>query len=189
MSGRWQAVFLDRDGTLNVELPGWLRSPDELALVPGAGAAVARLNAAGLRVVVVTNQSAVARGLLSECALAGIHQRLVELVAADGGRLDLVLWCPHGPDSTCACRKPRPGLLREALRRLALDPARCVVVGDAERDLAAGRAAGCGATVLVRTGKGRALEAELLAGEHPPTVVHDDLAAAVDWILDPCASC
>lgn len=174
----WQAVFLDRDGTVNVEQEGWLTSPEQLELLPGVGAAIARLNAAGVKVILVTNQSAVGRGLLTEAGLAAIHARLDELLAAAGARLDRVQYCPHGPDSTCDCRKPRPGMLLAAAAELGLDPARTVTIGDAPRDLAAGAAAGCGATVLVRTGKGRASEAACA-----PTVVVDDLAAAVEWVL------
>jgi D-glycero-D-manno-heptose 1,7-bisphosphate phosphatase len=180
---RFEAVFLDRDGTLNVELDDWVTRPEQLALEPGAADAVARLNQAGLRVIVVTNQSAVARGFVTEENLARVHERLAELVSQGGGRLDAVYHCPHGPGSTCDCRKPLPGLLRRAADAFHLDLARTALVGDAERDLAAGRAAGCGALVLVRTGKGRHTEAALTGPDLAPSYIADDLPAAVDWIL------
>jgi len=182
-----EVVFLDRDGTLNVERDEWLTRPKQLELLPGAAAAVARLNAAGMWVVVVTNQSAIARGLLDDDGLAAIHERLADLLLESGAWLDAVLVCPHGPDDDCDCRKPRPGLLQWAAREMGFDLGAAVMVGDAERDLAAGRAAGCAATILVRSGQGAAAEADLAGTEAAPTVVVDDLAAAVDWILERCA--
>ncbi|MBI5831724.1 MAG: D-glycero-beta-D-manno-heptose 1,7-bisphosphate 7-phosphatase [Armatimonadetes bacterium] len=179
-----RAVILDRDGTLNLEQAGWLTEPDQRTLLPGAAAAVARLNQAGLLVVVATNQSAVARGLLTIEGLAAIHQRLVNLLAEAGARVDAVVCCPHGPGSDCDCRKPRPGLILAAARQLSFAPGEAIMVGDAARDLQAAEAAGCAATVLVRTGKGRATEPQL--GPDAATVVVDDLAAAVDWILARC---
>lgn len=179
-----QAVILDRDGTLNVEREGWLTRPDQMELLPGVGAAVARLNQAGLLVVVATNQSAVARGHLTLDGLAVVHERLAALLAKHGARLDAFVSCPHGPDSDCDCRKPRPGLILAAARLLSFAPAAAIMVGDAARDLQAARAAGCAGTVLVRSGKGRATEAQLAPGE--ATHVADDLAAAVDWILCQC---
>lgn len=165
--GARPAVFLDRDGTLITAL-GYLADPAELELVPGAGAALARLGAAGFARVLVTNQSGIARGLLDEAALAAVHARLAEALAREGGALELVLSCPHHPEIgvppyrlACGCRKPEPGLILEAARRLDLDLARSWVVGDAARDLEAGRRAGVPGLVLVRTGKGEATLAEL----------------------------
>lgn len=184
---RRPAVFLDRDGTINEELD-YLADPDRLALYPGAAEAIAALNAAGLPVVVITNQSGVARGRLDEETLARIHAALRERLAAAGARVDLILYCPHHPElggeryrRDCACRKPRPGMLEEAARRLDLDLARSWVVGDSARDLEAGAAVGARG-ILVATGKG-ADEYERLsaAGRAPERAA--DLAAAVRSIL------
>lgn len=176
------AVFLDRDGTLTVEREGYLTEPAQMELVPGAIDAVRRARDAGFAVVLVTNQSAVGRGLLTLEGLARIHARLEELLEAGGVRLDAIYFCPHGPDHEppCLCRKPAPGMLRQAAAELDLNLSDSFLVGDDRRDLDAAAAAGV-RSVLVRTGKGRRVEQE----ESPvlPGHVADDISAAVDWIL------
>jgi D-glycero-D-manno-heptose 1,7-bisphosphate phosphatase len=184
------AVFLDRDGTL-VEEVDYLVDPGQLRLIPGAAAAVRRLNEAGWPVVVVTNQSVIARGMASAQQLGQIHARLADLLRAEGARLDAIYYCPHHPDlgeppyrAACECRKPLPGLLRRAARELDLDLARSAMIGDGLRDLEAGRAAGCERLVLVRTGHGRAEETKVRgAALRPSVAVCDDLAAAVVHLL------
>jgi D-glycero-D-manno-heptose 1,7-bisphosphate phosphatase len=182
------AVFLDRDGTLIVERD-FLTEADELTLLPGAAEAVARLNTAGWAAVVVTNQSAIARGLLDERTLGEIHQRLHAELAEHGAYLDGVFHCPHHPEhptpplrATCSCRKPLPGLLERAARELDLDPVRSWCVGDAERDLLAGEALGARG-ILVATGKGVSEAARMSAAGRPPVRAAADLMAAVSTIL------
>jgi D-glycero-D-manno-heptose 1,7-bisphosphate phosphatase len=156
-----RAVLLDRDGVL-VPDDGVLTDPARLTLLPGAAAALARLEAAGWRLAVVTNQPVVARGLIDETGLATVHRRLIELILAEGGpRIDGIYACPHHPEATlpayrvaCDCRKPRPGLLLRAAHDLALDITACWMVGDRPSDIAAGRAAGC-RTILVESGRHR----------------------------------
>ena len=186
--GARRAVLLDRDGTLTVE-GEWLTRAQDLELVPGAARALARLSAQGFLLVLVTNQSAVARGLITLDELRVIHDELQARLSAEGAHLDAIYSCPHHPSEgrgawrvECECRKPRPGLLRQAERELGLDLARSYVVGDAARDLEAGRAAGVPG-LLVATGKGRS-EIELLRarGEEPLAFVAD-LPAAAEWIL------
>lgn len=184
------AVFLDRDGTL-VEEVDYLVSPERLQLIPGAVAALRRLNEAGIPVVLVTNQSMVARGMASEGQLAAIHERLSSLLQDEGAHLDGIYSCPHHPDigeppyrGVCACRKPAPGLLLQAARDLNLDLATSVMIGDSLRDLEAGEAAGCRQLILVRTGHGRAEEAKTKALRlGKAAIALDDLAAAVDHLL------
>lgn len=175
-------VLLDRDGVLNEDRADFVKTPGELALVPGSAAAVARLNRAGLKVALCTNQSCVGRGIITLATLERIHMHLRELLAREGAQLDAIFVCPHAPWENCACRKPKAGLLREALRRFGADPADAAMIGDGLRDLQAARTAGC-ARVLVRTGHG----AGTLAGGVPhdvlPVAVHDDLAAAVAALL------
>lgn len=185
------AVFLDRDGTLNVEREGALGRPADLELLPGAARAVARLNAAGMPVVVVSNQSAIGRGWMDHERLAAVRHELGERLAREGAHVDLWRTCPHHPEAAlppyrraCACRKPRPGMLLDAARALGLDLARSWIVGDAERDLLAGAAVGARG-ILVRTGKG-ALERDRLEREgRPPALCARDLGEAVEWILRP----
>ena len=160
------AVFLDRDGTI-VSERDYLRSVSEMRLLPGAALAIRQLNRAGFAVVIATNQSGVARGLLSESDLEHIHRVLRERLGRRGAKLDGIYYCPHHPAAAlrryrrrCRCRKPSPGLLLRAARELGLDLARSFAVGDSARDLAAGRRAGC-RTVLVRTGYGRETEETL----------------------------
>lgn len=178
-------VFLDRDGTL-VDEPGFLVDPDRTRLLPGAAAAVAALNRADLTVVLVTNQSAIARGLLDEPVLAAVHARMNELLAVEGARIDLILHCPHHPDfgPACDCRKPGAGMLTEAASRLGLDLSACWMVGDAARDLEAGRRAGLRDLVLVATGKGTDEHARLTAEGVNDYAFADDLQAAVAGILE-----
>jgi D-glycero-D-manno-heptose 1,7-bisphosphate phosphatase len=150
MSRELTAVFLDRDGTINVKAPegDYVTAPDQLRLLPGAADAVAALNHAGVPVAVVTNQRGVARGLMSAADLAAVHDRLVDLLDENGARLDAILHCPHEAGS-CACRKPAPGLLLQAAERLRLAGLESVVmIGDSESDVAAGLAAGARAIRL-----------------------------------------
>ncbi len=169
-------VLIDRDGTINVE-KHYLSDPDQLELLPGAGDAIARLNRAGFGVVVVTNQSGIARGYFGLDRLAAIHDRLIRLLAGQGAHLDGIEICPHGPNDDCQCRKPLPGMVTQAAGRLGFDPARSVVVGDKEVDVELGLAVGA-TTFLVRTGHGMTYAAASKAHH-----VVDDLATAVDKIL------
>lgn len=144
------AVFLDRDGTI-IEEVNYLARPEQVKLLPGAAEAIREWNAAGVLVIVVTNQAGVARGYFPESRIAEVHARLDALLAECGARIDAYYYCPHGPDDGCECRKPRPGMLLVAAREHDIDLARAWVIGDKVSDADAGRAAGCRA-VLVRTG-------------------------------------
>ncbi|MFM7283323.1 MAG: D-glycero-alpha-D-manno-heptose-1,7-bisphosphate 7-phosphatase [Planctomycetia bacterium] len=184
MKHRKAAVFLDRDGTLSEEID-WVRRPEDLHLIPGAAKAVKRLSEAGYFVALVTNQSAVARGLISIEQLEAIHAHLQQLLAFEGARLDAIAYCPHHPTEgmsrwklECECRKPKDGLLRELIARHGLDPAQSFVIGDARRDLEAGASLGIPG-ILVRTGKGRREEALLTH----PVIVADALPEAVERIV------
>lgn len=169
-------VLIDRDGTLNVERH-YLSDPDQLELIPGAGAAVAALNRAGFGVAVITNQSGVARGYFDLARLDAIHVRLRALLAAEGASLDGLYICPHGPDDDCSCRKPLPGMVDQAVAEHGFDPARSFVIGDKEVDVELGHAVGAVA-ILVRTGHGAKYVAATTAD-----YVADDLAQAVSLIL------
>ncbi|MEY2745714.1 MAG: hypothetical protein RL112_756 [Planctomycetota bacterium] len=182
------AVFLDRDGTLVVERD-WILAPEALELERGASRGLAALGASRFALCVATNQSAVARGLLRVEQLEAIHLRLRRLCADAGAELADVSYCPHHPTEgrgawrrACACRKPGHGLYSTAARLLGLDLSASWSIGDAARDAAAARAAGCRA-VHVLTGKGRR-EEEAARAAHPLLVVVDDLAMAAEAILE-----
>jgi D-glycero-D-manno-heptose 1,7-bisphosphate phosphatase len=183
-----RAVFFDRDGTLTVE-GEWIQHPDALVLVPGAGAALAKLASMGFLNVMFTNQSAVARGIITEGELAAIHARLQSLLGREGARLDGIYVCPHHPTEgvgkyrcECDCRKPKPGMILRAQRELDIDLDGSWCVGDMERDLAAGAAAGLPG-ILVATGKGVEEEARMRAAGKPPRFFVPDVGAAADTIL------
>ena len=173
-------IILDRDGVINEDSDAYIKSPEEWRPIPGSLEAIARLNRAGYRVVVASNQSGLARGLFDMDALLAIHEKLHRSLAAAGGAVDAIFFCPHGPDDHCACRKPKPGLLLDIAARLQVSLTGVPVVGDALRDLQAAQAVGA-RPILVRSGKGARTEAraEGLAG----VPVFDDLAAAVDVLL------
>jgi D-glycero-D-manno-heptose 1,7-bisphosphate phosphatase len=178
--GRPLLVILDRDGVLNADRSDYVLTPDQLAPLPGAARAVARLNAAGCRVAVATNQSAIGRGLLTVAGLDAIHARLMSMLSAAGGHIDRFYFAPDHPDAATPWRKPGPGMLLEAMAAEGVAPAETLFVGDQPSDAAAAAAAGV-RFLLVRTGKGRATEATLPAASRLAVV--DDLAAAVDLIL------
>lgn len=169
------AVFLDRDGTLNENLD-YLTRPEDMRLLPGVAPALMRLRAAGYACVVVTNQSAIGRGMIDEATLDAIHEEMLRQLAVDGAALDAIYASPHVNDHPD--RKPAPGMLLQAAADLGLDLASSWMVGDSARDILAGRSAGCKGCVLVRTG--HPIGPDALALDVP---IVDDLSAAVDHIL------
>jgi D-glycero-D-manno-heptose 1,7-bisphosphate phosphatase len=171
-------VFLDRDGVINRDSPDYIKGLAEFACLPGSLAALGRLARCGFTLIIATNQSALGRGLLSAAGLDEIHAALSRDAARHGAAIREFLVCPHRPEEGCPCRKPRPGLIAEAVRRLGIDLASAVMVGDSAKDIRCGRAAGVGTTVLVRTGNGRAAERELAAAGEAADLVVADLAAA-----------
>jgi D-glycero-D-manno-heptose 1,7-bisphosphate phosphatase len=166
-------VLLDRDGTINVD-KGYVRDPRDVELVPGAGAAIRRLRELGLKVGVISNQSGVGRGLMTEDDVARVNVRLVELLAGEEAHVDGFFLCVHAPWDDCACRKPKTVLLERAAEKLGGDLTRSFMVGDKVADVDAGRAAGA-FTILVRTGYG---EDSLAAGATPDAVAADLAEAA-----------
>jgi D-glycero-D-manno-heptose 1,7-bisphosphate phosphatase len=174
-----RAVFLDRDGTLIVE-KDYLADPDDVELVEGAVEALRRLRKAGFLLVVVTNQSGIARGLYTEADYHAVAERVDQELARRGVELDAVRFCPHHPDHTgpCDCRKPATGMYRDAAAELGVDPARSWFVGDKPSDVLPARELG-GQGILVRTGYGEALEKEVA----DDVAVVDDLGAAAALIL------
>ncbi len=177
-----QLVILDRDGVINEDSDNYIKSVDEFVPLPGSLAAIARLNRAGYTVAVATNQSGVGRGLFDLATLGAMHEKLARLLAAEGGRVDRVFYCPHSPDDACDCRKPLPGLMHQIAEHYAVPLTGVPVIGDSLRDLDAARTVGA-RPLLVKTGKG---QRTLAAGEGLDDVpVYADLAAAVDDLVAP----
>lgn len=173
-------VILDRDGVINFDSAQFIKSPEEWKPIPGSLEAIARLNQAGYRVVLATNQSGVGRGLFDMATLNAIHEKMYKLLSQYGGRIDALFYCPHAADSKCACRKPNSGMFEEIANRFNVDLKGVPAIGDSLRDLQAGAAMGC-VPILVRTGKG---EKTLEAGNLPEnTLVFADLSEAVKHLL------
>jgi D-glycero-D-manno-heptose 1,7-bisphosphate phosphatase len=185
-----RAVFLDRDGTL-IEEVGYLDRVDRVSLYPWSIDAVRALNRAGLRIVLITNQSGVARGFFSEAVVEDVHRHIAALLETGGARIDAYYYCPHHPDGkvsryaqACECRKPGRGLVDRAVGELRIDPARSFVVGDRWLDIALARAVSAKG-VLVRTGYGTTEESRPPA-DLAADAVADNLIGAVGWILRQC---
>lgn len=172
-------VILDRDGVINHDSDQYIKSPDEWKPIAGSLAAIARLNQAGYRVVVATNQSGVGRGLFETDTLIAIHDKMVKALAHVGGRIDAIFFCPHTNADNCECRKPKPGMFREIAARFNADLAGVPAIGDSLRDLQAAAAAGA-QPMLVLTGKGRKTVSDQALP--PDTLVFADLAAAAAHI-------
>lgn len=172
-------LILDRDGVINEESAEFIKSPQEWKPLPGSLRALGAATQAGFRIAVVSNQSGLARGLLGIEDLHRIHQRLLREAALHGGTVDAFFFCPHGPREGCACRKPQPGLVRAAAQRCGLPLDEAVMIGDRASDLAAARAAGVRA-MLVMTGHG-ADTVRSLADD--PVAVYADLASAVHALV------
>jgi histidinol-phosphate phosphatase family protein len=174
-------VVLDRDGTIVIEKV-YLSKPDQVELVPGAAAGLKHLREIGLDLVVVTNQSGIGRGLFDRSCLDRIHQRMTDLLAAEGAQIDAIYYCPHLPEDGCTCRKPRPGLIERATGELGLSPVPSFVIGDKPCDVDLGREIGA-PSILVRTGYGSQFE---LAGTVNADYIVDDLPSAARLIESLC---
>jgi D-glycero-D-manno-heptose 1,7-bisphosphate phosphatase len=180
-----EAVFLDRDGTINEEV-GYLNSLEQLGLLPQAMAAIKLINASGMKSIVVTNQSGVARGYFTAAFVDEVHRQIQEMLAPYPAHLDAFYFCPHHPEGQgiyrqeCSCRKPKPGMLLRAAHDLGIDLGQSYLIGDTRKDMQAALKAGVKA-VLVRTGYGREAEAE--PSDAAPNYVADDILEAVKWIM------
>jgi len=175
-------VMLDRDGVLTHDRADYVKHPGELVMIAGAAEACARLNRAGIKIAVVSNQSAVGRGIISAEMLERIHEKLRAELRAAGARLDLLLTCPDQPWAAGERRKPAPGMLREALTHFRAAPGEAVMVGDQIHDLRAAHAAGV-ARVLVRSGKGAEMQAQGIPEDILPVSIYDSLSGAVEALL------
>ena len=176
-------IILDRDGTINEEHADFVKSPEEWIPLPGALEAVAKLNHAGWRTIIASNQSGLGRGLFDVAALNAMHAKMHKLLTAMGGRMDAVFYCPHTPADNCSCRKPLPGLFDQIIERTGVDAQLIPSVGDSLRDMQAAAAAGC-EPHLVLTGNALHLRGQSLPDTYPVnTMTHHDLVAFADFII------
>jgi D-glycero-D-manno-heptose 1,7-bisphosphate phosphatase len=183
------AIFIDRDGTINEDI-GYVSSPDELIIYSWAAEALRLVNESGMKAIVITNQSGIARSLYTEKTLGAIHDRMTRELKQAGARIDGIYYCPHHPEigdeiyrKCCECRKPRPGMLRAAARDHQIDLTSSYVIGDKASDI--NLAAEVGASgVLVLTGYGRETLSQRNRWPCNPVIVADDLLEAVRLILD-----
>lgn len=174
-----KAIFLDRDGTLNPD-PGYISDPDDFNLFPGVAAALAKLQRAGYLLIVITNQSGIARGLISLAQLNAVHAKMQKQLNESGAKIDAIYHCPHHPDfppvdgvADCNCRKPRPGLIERALRDHQIDPAGSYMIGDRSSDI----------KIALATGVRPVFIGSAPLPAYTSVVTFADLSAAADWIL------
>lgn len=185
---QYRGVFLDRDGTINEEV-NYLNKIDQLKLIDGTTEAIRLLNNAGYKVVVITNQAAIARGYLTEEYLTVIHAKMEKMLREGNAYLDAIYYCPHHPTAglgsykvDCRCRKPGSGMLEQAASELNIDLTASFIIGDKISDLGAGVAVGC-SKILVRTGYGKKTEKEIQNYPFQPDYIALNLLEAVKWIL------
>lgn len=175
-----KVVFLDRDGVINRNRDDYVKTIDEFEFLPGALEGLVKLKEAGCKVVIVSNQAGVGRGLISQDELERITNTMLTKIELNGGEIAGVYYCVHRKDEGCGCRKPEPGLFLKAREELGLDSASSFLIGDTESDICAGYRAGC-TTILVLTGKSSASDVD--NWQYKPDYIADDLPSAVEWII------
>jgi D-glycero-D-manno-heptose 1,7-bisphosphate phosphatase len=184
----YPAIFLDRDGVIIENRSNYVRSWEDVAIYPQAVSALSQLRPSPYKVIIVTNQSAVGRGIITYQEAEAINHRLIAELERAGCRIDGIFMCPHTPDARCACRKPQPGLILQAAQQLSLDVTRSWMIGDAWSDLLAGYHAGIRQNVFVRTGRGQ----EQLLLPKPPglesVLIFDTLTQALEAFILPATS-
>lgn len=176
------AIFLDRDGVIIENRAEYVRRWEDVTFIPQALTALKALSHAHYKIIIVTNQSAVGRGIVSQAEVEQISERIVEVIKRNGGHVDGIFACYHAPAANCDCRKPRPGLLLQAAAALSVDLPRSIMVGDAISDLLAGQNAGVEQTFLVRTGRGAAQAVLPEAAALRPFHICDTLADVVTYL-------
>jgi D-glycero-D-manno-heptose 1,7-bisphosphate phosphatase len=181
-----KVVFLDRDGTINRDSSDYIKGREEFEFLPGSLDAIRNLTVNGFVNIVITNQSAVPRQLVSLDELGAIHNMMARTVALNGGEIKDVFFCPHMPQDECDCRKPEPGMILQAREKYAIDLTTAVMVGDSAKDIECARRAGCGRAVLVRSGINDDVEDELQTRQIRVDYVAQDLCEAAEWIIESC---
>lgn len=179
---RNKVVFIDRDGVINHDSPGYIKTWDEFGFIDGSLAAIRRLTVNQFTTIIITNQSAINRKLTSMEALENIHTRMKAAAESYGGHIENIFFCPHTPEERCPCRKPEPGLIFKAQKAYGIDLSCAYMVGDSAKDIECARNATCGHAVLVQTGNGTEAGKVLTQKKIRPDHVAPNLFKAVDWI-------
>lgn len=174
-----KVVFLDRDGTISRDSINHIKSWEEFHFLPHAKQGLRLLHEHGFHVIIITNQSVIARKMVTPAELERIHRNMIHEIEEAGGRVDAVYFCPHHPDDGCMCRKPKPGLLLQAIKAHAINPNRSYMVGDRLMDVEVGKAVGC-KTVLIENERG---VSELKQSTCKPDFIAHDLVDVANWII------
>ncbi|MEM4258734.1 MAG: D-glycero-beta-D-manno-heptose 1,7-bisphosphate 7-phosphatase [Candidatus Thermoplasmatota archaeon] len=174
-----KVVFLDRDGTISRDSVDHIKSWEEFVFLPNAREGIALLTKHGFHIIIITNQSVIARKMMTRAELNRLHKNMVHEIKKVGGRIDKIYFCPHHPDDGCSCRKPQPGLIQQAIRENKIDPKKAYMVGDRIMDIQVGKAVGC-ATILIANDRGIA---ELKENRVQPEYIAQDLMDAAQWII------
>ena len=176
-------VFLDRDGVINLDRSDYIKSWSEFKFIPRSIEAIKELTLTGFHAIVITNQSVINRNMVSGKGLEHIHASMKNEIKSGGGLIKDIFFCPHIPEDSCDCRKPKPGLIYQAQKAYSIDLKDAVMVGDSAKDIECARNAGCGIAVLVKTGNGAEAEKTLAEKKIYPDHIAHDLYEAVQWII------
>lgn len=182
MTGKNRAVFVDRDGTLNINIE-YLSDPEKYRLYPGVAEGLRLLKDAGFLIVVITNQSGIGRGLFDMVTLEKIHERMRTALASEGASIDAIYYCPHHPQDRCACRKPGTELFERAIKDLHIDPGRSFVIGDMRMDVAAGHKIGARTALVPEPHHRSGTLKEMEGWDARPDFVGEDFLSAARWVL------
>lgn len=174
-----QALFLDRDGVIIENRSKYVRTWSDVSFFPQVLSTLKKIESSKYKIFIITNQSAVGRGIMSQESADAINKGVVNEIISVGGRIDGIYMCPHTPDDNCSCRKPQPGMILEAADAFSLDLSHSILIGDALSDIIAGQTAGVGTNILVNTGRGVAQSALPLASQIPPFLIYDSLVEAL----------
>lgn len=178
-----KVVFIDRDGVINKDSADYIKNCDEFEFLPGSLEAFKLLKAEDYETIVITNQSVIGRNMVTQDGLNAIFAKLTEGVAAAGGNIKDIFFCPHTPDDHCQCRKPLPGMILSAQKKYDIDLQTSYMIGDSAKDVECSKNAGCGYSVLVRTGNGLKAAKELSEKKNAPDYLADNLLDAAKWII------
>lgn len=178
-----RVVFLDRDGVINKDSPEYIKSWAEFEFLPGSLEAIQQLTLSRFEIIIITNQSAVNRKIITKDQLEYMHRQLNKAVESKGGKIKDIFFCPHTPEEACTCRKPHPGLIYRARQKYQLDLASSAMVGDSAKDIECARNAGCRYAILVKTGNGIEAENILTDKAIHPDFVAQDLLDAANWMM------